>query len=207
MIKNVLFDFGGVFVRLNREEAVRRLEELGIHDAGHMLDPYLQSGLFLELESGKYTEDEFTDTLNHLYGLKLDKDQIQYALLGFLAEVQQEKFRYIRHEWLTDIRLLLVSNINPFVWGYAKSGQMIDGGYSIEDFFEKIYASYEVGICKPDREIFTLIIEDSGIKPEETLFIDDGSANTQVARELGFVTYCPDNGEDWRPLIDKMLKR
>lgn len=207
MIKNILFDFGGVFVKLSRDEAVRRLEKLGVHDADHMLDPYLQSGLFLELESGKYTEEEFTDKLNHLYKLELNKEQVRYALLGFLDEIQQEKFRYIRDEWPEGIRLLLVSNINPFVWNYAKSGDMIEGGHSIEDYFEKIFASYEVGICKPDRDIFELIIQQAEILPEETLFIDDGPANTQTAKEMGFVTYCPDNGEDWRPLLDKMFKR
>lgn len=60
-------------------------------------------------------------------------------------------------------------------------------------------------MCKPDRRFFDLIVKESGIRPEETLFIDDGPANTEVARKLGFVTFCPENGEDWRPILDKML--
>ena len=82
---------------------------------------------------------------------------------------------------------------------------MIDGGYSVDDFFEKVYPSYEYGVCKPDRRFFDLIVKESDIRPEETLFIDDGPANTEVARKLGFVTFCPENGEDWRPILDKML--
>lgn len=206
MIKNVLFDFGGVFVKLKREEAVRRLEALGVHDAEHLLDPYMQSGIFLELEEGKHDRAEFTHLINSKYGLQLDEMQIEHALLGFLDEVQQEKFRYLREEWPRDIRRLLVSNINPFVWRYARSGEMIDGGHSIDDYFEKVYASYERGMCKPKREFFELIINDAGIRPEETLFIDDGATNCEIARDMGFVTYCPDNGEDWRPILNKMLK-
>lgn len=206
MIKNVLFDFGGVFVKIKREEAVARLEALGVHDADHLLDPYMQSGIFLELEEGKHNRAEFTQLINSKYGLQLDEMQIEHALLGFLEEVQQEKFRYLREEWPEGIRCLLVSNINPFVWRFARSGEMIDGGLSIDDYFETIYTSYEHRMCKPKREFFELIIKDSGIRPEETLFIDDGPVNCQIAREMGFVAYCPKNGEDWRPLLDKLLK-
>ncbi|MBR8783998.1 D-ribitol-5-phosphate phosphatase [Porphyromonas levii] len=206
MIKNVLFDFGGVFVKIEREEAVRRLEALGVHDANHLLDPYMQSGIFLELEEGKHDRVQFTQLINNRYGLQLDEMQIEYALLGFVAEVHQEKFRYLREEWPEGIRCLLVSNINPFVWRYAQSGEMIDGGHSIDDYFEIIYASYQRGMCKPERAFFDLIIKDANIKSEETLFIDDGANNCRMAREMGFIAYCPENGEDWRPLLNKLLK-
>lgn len=58
--------------------------------------------------------------------------------------------------------------------------------------------SYEIGVTKPDREIFDRMVLDSGIKPEETLFVDDGKNNIVVGQELGFHTYQPLNGEDWR---------
>lgn len=207
MIKNVLFDFGGVFVRLSRDIAVKRFEELGVDNAEKLLDPYQQQGLFLQLEEGKYTEEEFTDILNETYGISVTVNDVRHALMGFLAEVQQEKFDYLREEWPSGVRKLLVSNINPFVWSYARSGEMISSGASIDDYFERIYTSFEHKICKPKQDFFELIIEDAKIRPEETLFIDDGPVNTQVARELGFVSYCPDNGEDWRPILDKMLKK
>lgn len=206
MIKNILFDFGGVFVRLSREESVRRFKALGVHNAGELLDPYQQQGLFLKLEEGKYDKEGFTQALNNTYGLSLSLSEVRDALMGFLAEVQQYKFNYIRHNLPKGIRCIGVSNINPFIWEYARSGKMIDGGYSVDDFFEKVYTSYEHGICKPEKAFFELIIKDAKIRPEETLFIDDGPANTAIARELGFVTYCPENGEDWRPILDKMLK-
>lgn len=206
MIKNILFDFGGVFVRLNREEAVRRFEALGVHDADELLDPYQQQGLFLKLEEGQYGKSEFTATLNRTYALALSEAEVGHALMGFLEEVQQYKFRYIREELPKEVRLLGISNINPFIWEYARSGDMIDGGYSVDDLFERVYPSYEYGVCKPDRRFFDLIVKKSDIRPEETLFIDDGPSNTAVARKLGFVTYCPENGEDWRPILDKMLK-
>ena len=44
MIKNIIFDFGGVLVDLDRDEAARRFLSLGVHDIEELLDPYLQRG-------------------------------------------------------------------------------------------------------------------------------------------------------------------
>ena len=49
MIKNVIFDFGGVIAHFVREGAVRRFEQLGLKDANEQLDNYCQKGIFLEV--------------------------------------------------------------------------------------------------------------------------------------------------------------
>ena len=64
MIKNIIFDFGGVLVDLDRDEAARRFLSLGVHDIEELLDPYLQRGIFLELERGTYSASRFEDILN-----------------------------------------------------------------------------------------------------------------------------------------------
>lgn len=205
MIKNILFDLGGVFIHLTREESVRRFVSLGIHDADEMLDPYKQSGYFLDLESGAYDEQEFTDLLNAHYRLSLTPEQIGWALRGFVPIIQEEKFHFVRQELSPHYRILLVSNTNPFVHRFAESADFLSTHEPLHAFFDRVYASYELKVCKPEPRIFDHIIADSGIRPEETLFVDDGPANVAMGRELGFVTYCPDNGEDWRPVLRKML--
>lgn len=51
------------------------------------------------------------------------------------------------------------------------------------------------------------MVLDSGIRPEETLFVDDGKNNIVVGQELGFHTYQPLNGEDWRGRLDEILSK
>ena len=77
----------------------------------------------------------------------------------------------------------------------------------LNDYFDKLYLSYEIGVTKPDREIFDRMVLDSGIRPEETLFVDDGKNNIVVGQELGFHTYQPLNGEDWRGRLDEILSK
>lgn len=50
------------------------------------------------------------------------------------------------------------------------------------------------------------MINDCNIIPSETLFIDDGASNIQMGKELGFETYQPANGADWREELTKILK-
>jgi len=69
--------------------------------------------------------------------------------------------------------------------------------YKVNDYFEKIYLSYELKSAKPDPEIFISVMSDAGIRPEETFFIDDSPANCETAKSLGISVYQPQNGEDW----------
>ena len=52
--------------------------------------------------------------------------------------------------------------------------------------FKKIYYSHEIGWHKPDHEAWEHVIRDAGIRPEETLFLDDNIHNIKASQELGF---------------------
>lgn len=55
----------------------------------------------------------------------------------------------------------------------------------IDDLFEADIISAEVGIIKPDPEIFKLAVEKLDVEPGQTIFIDDNSYNTEAAEALG----------------------
>ena len=61
-----------------------------------------------------------------------------------------------------------------------------------------------VGMKKPDLEIFELVIQENGLDPAETLFIDDTKVNTNTAQELGIHTWnLIPRKEDVKELFDK----
>jgi putative hydrolase of the HAD superfamily len=64
-----------------------------------------------------------------------------------------------------------------------------------------------VGHTKPALEIFEYMIADSRMLPSETLFVDDGATNIRIGKELGFHTFQPENGADWREELTQLLKR
>ena len=57
--------------------------------------------------------------------------------------------------------------------------------YEFFDWFRTILVSGEVGVAKPDREIFRLCLARVARPPEDCLFIDDNPANIVVAESLG----------------------
>jgi len=55
----------------------------------------------------------------------------------------------------------------------------------LSDLFEKAYYSHRIGLRKPDKEIYNLVLNQNNLKPKETLFIDDSEPNIKSAKTLG----------------------
>lgn len=206
MIKNIVLDLGGVLFYLDRDEALRRFEALGVPDVEKMLDPYLQSGYFLQVEDGRMTEPEFRAALSASAGRTLTYDEIAHAYFGFLREVDAYKFDFIDEE-LKDYRVFILSNTNPYVMDFCESDRFLPSGRHLSSFCERKFASCEMGMVKPDRRIFEYMLREGQMVPEETLFLDDGPANVAMAAEFGIHTYCPKNGEDWRQPVRDLLTK
>lgn len=207
MIKNIVFDLGGVIMHLDHERAVRRFEELGIKDVRQLLDPYEQKGIFLDVENGKLDAEDFRRQLCEHAGRELSQEEILYGWLGFIVDVPQYKLDYmeaLRHRY----PVYILSNTNPYIMGmWARTPAFSEAGRPLSDYCDKIYASYEIGITKPDERIFAHMFADTGMLPGETLFVDDGRRNVELASTLGMLVYQPANMEDWREAIDHILQQ
>lgn len=205
MIKNIVFDLGGVLAHLTRETAIERFKSLGVHEVVEMLDPYLQSGSFLAVEDGSMSKEDFRKDLSTRAGRELTHDDIAWAYLGFLAEVPQYKLDYIE-KLRKDYNIYILSNTNPYVMEYSESDLFCEKGLPLSYYYDMKFASCEMGVVKPSKDIFLKMIEEAKLNPKETLFIDDGPRNIEIASSLGFITYRPNNFEDWRWPITKILE-
>lgn len=201
MIKNIVFDFGGVIADLDKQKAVEAFKSLGIQEAEKYLDPYLQSGAFLEVENGKTDAAGFIAAMQEVSRRELSFAQVQDAWLAFITGISRKKLDYILSLRDRHYNTYLLSNTNPFIMDWACS-ERFPWGLPLDAYFDKMYFSYKAGFTKPDERIFKYMLEDSGIKPDETLFVEDGKANIDTAGKLGFRTYCPLNGEDWRMAVE-----
>lgn len=204
MIKNVVFDFGGVIADISRNQAVQAFLELGLKDADTRLDKYHQTGIFQELEEGKLSADAYREELGRLCGRELTEAETRRAWLGFFVGVDSRKLEYLL-ELRKNYRVYILSNTNPFVMSWARSPEFSQAGKPLDDYCEKLYLSYQIGYTKPARQIFDFMVEDSGILPAETMFVDDGAANVGIGKELGFQTFQPANGSDWRGELSTLL--
>ncbi len=203
-IKSIVFDFGGVIVNLSRETAVRKFVEIGVANADELLDAYHQTGLFLEVEDGRLTAEEFRVKLSEQAGRELTYEQVREGWKGFMVDIPSYRLDYLL-ELRKKYKLYLLSNTNPYVMGWARSEEFTPAGKPLDDYFDRIYASYELKQVKPARGIFEYMIHDAGLIPQETLFVDDGPANIKMAQELGMQTLQAINGVDWREELSALL--
>jgi len=204
-IENIVFDLGGVIIDLDSNEPIRRFKEIGIADADKLLDPYEQKGIFLALENGEIDVNTFCNQLRRHAGKELSFEDITWGWLGFIVHVPQYKLDYLL-TLRAHYKVYLLSNTNPIIQEqWARTSTFSEAGQPINDYFDKMYTSYEVGVTKPDRRIFEFMLKDSGINPSKTLFVDDGSKNIDVGLSFGMHTYQPQNGEDWREAINGIL--
>ena len=71
----------------------------------------------------------------------------------------------------------------------------------LHPLFDKVYYSHELGMRKPDKEIFEYVLKDSNSSAEETLFIDDTSRHLQGGSAVGLHTYLLDPTEEIEGLL------
>lgn len=205
VIKNIVFDLGGVIMTLDPAEALRRFKALGLSDAERYLDAYTQSGIFGNLEEGKITAEDFRSKLSSLTGHELTFDECRHAWLGYRKDVPQRNLDLLKELRAKGYRLILLSNTNPFMMDWALSCEFDGKGSSLNDYFDALYLSYRLGIMKPAPDFFRQVLDNENILPEETLFVDDGPRNVEAAGKLGFMTMCPDNGSDWTGELRSLL--
>lgn len=206
MIKNILFDFGGVVVTLSPDEAVRRFKSLGLVDAEQRLDSYTQTGIFGDLERGRITDEEFRSAFSQLVGHNVTWEQCQYAWLGYCKDVPRRNLDALLRLRREGYRVVLLSNTNPFMMRWAM-GDGFDGeGHSLNYYMDALYVSYKCGAMKPDETFFRKVLMAEKILPEETLFLDDGPRNVAVASQLGIKTFFTPSEHDWTKEIYDYLK-
>ena len=204
MIKNLVFDFGGVLTTIDTSQAIARFRQLGLQDPEQYLNAYKQTGIFFQLENGDIDASAFICELGRLCGRSISYDEALHAWMGFIVRVETELMEYLQ-TLRGDYRLCVLSNTNPFLQGWARSSAFTDCGKSLDDYFDELYLSYLMGCSKPAGTIYRKMLAQGNMKPEETLFVDDGARNIEAAAALGIKTLKAVNGQDWRSDLEAVL--
>ncbi len=201
MVKNYIFDLGGVLIDVNQERSIEAFKQWGLSEADHWIGMYWQSGIFEELERGEISPEEFFHEIRSLTQSNISNEQIIKAWNAMLGDISSWKL-----ELLLSLRkrfkVFLLSNTNLIHWETICNLQFSYKGLTAADFFDAIYLSYKLHLSKPSEEIFNMVLKNAGLESEETMLIDDSPANCKTAATLGLQTYCPKPNEDWRHLFE-----
>ena len=199
MIDTIIFDFGDIFINLDKQATVDGLKKLGLSSWNEDLDR-----LNISFEKGQISRDNF------LLGIQkhIPNATIEDILAAWNAVLLD--FPLPRLEFLQLLsqkyRLFLLSNTDAI---HIDHFEQREGASFYGDFyqcFEKIYFSYEMGMRKPDAEIYHALIRQHELSPKRTLFVDDKKDNTEAAKALGLHVWNLQVGqEDVIELLDKKI--
>lgn len=203
MIKNLLFDLGGVIMDIRRLNCVASFERLGMKDADSFLGEYSQKGPFLQLEEGLINEAQFRDAVREYIDGEVTNEQIDKAFCDFLVGIPTYRLEQLR-QLKKQYGIYMLSNTNPIMWHSRIAEEFRQEGMEREDYFDGIVTSFEACSIKPDAKIFHTVVEKLGIKPEETLFLDDSQKNLDAASALGFHTLLVAPGSEFFDLINAL---
>lgn len=208
-IKNVIFDLGGVIIDLDRNAAARALVDLGIVEADRLLGEYEQKGLFLLLEEGQISDSELYDALLALCTPGTTCTDIRNAFERFLIGIPVERLRKIEEIRKAGYKTFVLSNTNPIFYNVWIAEAFRQDGKTINDYFDGIVASFQEQVCKPNPKIFENLLNRYHLKANETIFLDDSSANCAAAEALGIhtVTITPDGPTSFDAATDSLLKK
>lgn len=204
MIKNLIFDFGGVFCTADLDSCVAAFKALGFSDIENYLNRYAQKGKFGDLESGKITDGEFLEYVRTHTGREVTYDECRNAWLSFIAGICEDNLARITELKAKGYRVALLSNTNAFVASWIRYDVL---GVGLDSYIDREhqYLSFEMKCMKPAAEIFEKLLKKEGFVPEETLFIDDSEANLESARALGIRTFLVSGGENWGERLESYL--
>ena len=207
-IKNIVFDIGGVLVDLDKDICVNSFKAIGFERAESIIDYYSPAEFFKQLELGNIDTKEVCQCIRREANNDNIADiDIVNAYRSFLVSLPIYKLRLIKSLKDAGYMIYALSNINEVVMPLLTDDFFRQDGLTMDDYFHKSYLSYQMGALKPTPEIYQMMIDDSGMVPSETLFIDDSVANINTAQELGFNVYLAAAQEDFSHIFDDILKK
>jgi FMN phosphatase YigB (HAD superfamily) len=199
MINTIIFDFGDIFINLDKEGSINEFKKLGLEHPNEVL--LEKNDLF---EKGKISELEFIESFQK-YIPSASIDDIRKAWNKIIGDFPLYRLEFLQM-LVGKYRLFLLTNTDSIHIEHFehKVGQSFSRDFY--QCFEKVHYSYEMGMRKPDENIFNYLIKHHDLSPKRTLFIDDKKENTDAAERLGIQVWNLQVGqEDVVNLFEKKI--
>ena len=207
MLKNYIFDLGGVLLDIRMKNAYERFVALGLPPAE--LEPGGSAYKLMEdYQLGFITSAEFCQQIASKCAANVfarcaagstTPHDIEDAWNSICLSVADRKLQALRklRKMKGVASVSLLSNTNELHWEYCCQNWFNANSNKLEDFFDKIFLSQELHLQKPDPEIFKTAIRELGASPAETIFLDDSPVNTAAAAACGLQTLTVTADVDW----------
>ncbi|MBK0369985.1 HAD family hydrolase [Flavobacterium agrisoli] len=197
MIDTIIFDFGDIFINLDKQAPITKFKQLGLTEWNAELD-----NLNIQFEIGAISAATFLEGFQKQMP-NASIEAIREAWNAVLLDFPQYRLDFLQ-TLSQKYRLFLLSNTDSI---HIETFEKKVGEPFYKAFyecFEKVYFSFDMGLRKPDPEIYKQLLHNHQLSPERTLFVDDRTDNTDSAKSLGIQVWNLQVGkEDVTELLEK----
>ena len=183
MIKNIIFDFGDIFINLDKTATYKAMAALGVTEISEDM-----IAVYHQYEKGLLSTDEFLNFYHQKNGVK--REDLIEAWNAILLDFPKHRLEFVK-QLAEDkkYRLFLLSNTNDLHISWVKKSCGMEFYNEFKNCFEQFYLSHEINFRKPDTAIYEFVLNENNLTPKETLFVDDLEENTLAAEKLGIQTW------------------
>jgi putative hydrolase of the HAD superfamily len=179
MIKNIVFDFGDVFINLDKEATFVALSKLGVEE---VTDEML--AIAKEYEVGAISTEAFVRFFQQKFSIA--NQQLIDAWNTILLDFPKRRLKFLKDLAASSkYRLFLLSNTNELHISWIQNDWGMSLYNEFKNCFEQFYLSHEIGLRKPNADIYEYVLEKNNLVAAETYFVDDTEENTVAAEKLG----------------------
>ncbi len=186
--KAVIFDFGNVIINIEFQRIYQTFSKLTSKPIAYIEKRITEEQIFRRYESGQFTDEEFREIIRQTLCFALSDKEVDTAWNAILLDIPTERI-----DLINNIRkkypVYLLSNTNNI--HISASNNYLNEAHGIKNLdvlFDKLYLSYEMGMWKPDTEIYYEVLRSINLEPNQVIFFDDNLQNIESAMAIGMQT-------------------
>ncbi|MCI6998266.1 MAG: HAD family phosphatase [Eubacterium sp.] len=199
MIKNIIFDVGNVLVEYNPDGLMCRLgfDEETLQAVNQAV---FQNELWNESDRGVLSPEELLEAFianNPAY-----EKEIRQVIdaVGDTISLMPYTVEWVKGLKEKGYHLYILSNYAEYT--YEKTSHKME----FLPYMDGVVFSYRCKLIKPEKEIYEYICETYGLKPEESVFLDDRKDNVEAARNMGMHGIVFENYAQGSETLEQLLK-
>jgi putative hydrolase of the HAD superfamily len=174
----VVFDLGGVLAEFSGVLTMRELA--GIDSDDELWRRWLECEWVRRFERGRCSAEDFAAGVVSDWQLPISGAEFLETFAGWVQEPYDGAEQLVA-DTAANVPVAMLSNMNSVHWDLAVSG------WPLVTHFAHVFTSFQLGLIKPDREVFDHVAETLGVEPGRILFLDDNQINVDGARTAGLM--------------------
>lgn len=208
--KNLIFDLGGILLDIHPSLTFEAFAKLGVEESMLNETHSLANSAMLAFETGKISLAELVAYIATLLPpgvrslpageLEARVREAWCALIGDLPLYKWQRLSQLR---ASGHKVYLLSNTNEIHWAAISRNIAALEGRAVESYFDGVFLSYEMKLCKPSKDIFTRVLSEAGILACDTLFFDDSADNCAAAGSVGIEAVLVERNSRWGDFLLK----